>query len=74
MRAGRHVTAALGLAFLAVAAPGAAQAPDFAGASVQPYDPPKPAPALTLPGLDGKTRSLGELRGKVVLVVFWATW
>ena len=74
MSAGRHVIAALGLAFLAVAVPGAAQAPDFAGVGIQPYDPPKPAPALTLPGLDGKTRGLAELRGKVVLVVFWATW
>ena len=34
----------------------------------------RPAPDFQLPSLDGPTRSLGELRGKVVLVNFWATW
>ena len=29
---------------------------------------------LTLTGLDGKTYSLADLRGRVVLVNFWATW
>ena len=28
----------------------------------------------TLTGLDGKTYSLAALRGKVVLLNFWATW
>jgi thiol-disulfide isomerase/thioredoxin len=33
------------------------------------------APPLTLPRVDGKgERSLADLRGKVVLVDFWATW
>lgn len=32
------------------------------------------APAFELPGLDGKKRSLASLRGKVVLLHFWATW
>ena len=27
-----------------------------------------------LPDLDGKTRSLGEFKGKVVFLNFWATW
>ena len=35
---------------------------------------PKPAPALKLPDLDGKTHNLAKLRGKVVLINFWATW
>jgi len=34
----------------------------------------KPAADFTLPDLNGKVAKLGELRGKVVLVDFWATW
>jgi cytochrome oxidase Cu insertion factor (SCO1/SenC/PrrC family) len=33
-----------------------------------------PAPALRLPGLRGGTISLRSLRGKVVVLNFWATW
>lgn len=36
--------------------------------------PAKPAPALALPALDGGTLKLDGLRGKVVLVNFWAVW
>lgn len=32
------------------------------------------APELTLPTLAGGTANLSELRGKLVLVNFWATW
>jgi peroxiredoxin len=31
-------------------------------------------PRLELPGLDGQTRSLSDLRGQVVVLNFWATW
>lgn len=34
----------------------------------------KPAPDLTLKDLDGKSLSLAQYKGKVVLVNFWATW
>ena len=62
----------MALALLTVGSAGAA--PDFASLQVQPYQPPKPAPAFALPGLDGKVTRLADLRGKVVLVFFWATW
>ena len=62
----------LALALLPGAAAGAA--PDFQSLQVQPYQPPKPAPAFSLPAVDGRTVRLEELRGKLVLVFFWATW
>lgn len=34
----------------------------------------KPAPALMRTALDGKPVDLAKLRGKVVLLNFWATW
>jgi hypothetical protein len=52
----------------------AAGAPDFAAMRVERIDPPKPAPAFELPDLAGKTQRLSDLRGKVVMLVFWATW
>jgi thiol-disulfide isomerase/thioredoxin len=33
-----------------------------------------PAPEISLPDLDGKLRNLTDLRGKVVLIDFWASW
>lgn len=33
-----------------------------------------PAPDFTLQSLDGKSMSLSDLRGKAVLLNFWATW
>ena len=35
---------------------------------------PMDVPAFTVTDLDGKTISFTDLRGKVVLVNFWATW
>jgi cytochrome oxidase Cu insertion factor (SCO1/SenC/PrrC family) len=62
----------LALALLTVGSVGAA--PDFASLQVQPYQPPKAAPAFALPGLDGKITRLADFRGKILLVFFWATW
>jgi cytochrome oxidase Cu insertion factor (SCO1/SenC/PrrC family) len=49
-------------------------APDFASMQVIPYEPPKPAPGFSLPDLDGKVVRLSDLRGKVAMLFFWATW
>ena len=63
---------ALLIASLALTA--SAASPDFSVLDLQPYESPKPAPAFGLPDLAGHTRSLADLRGKVVLLFFWATW
>ncbi len=39
-----------------------------------PMTEPKPAPALRLADLDGKMHDLADLKGKLVVVNFWATW
>jgi len=62
------------LLVLAAATHGAAGAPDWASIGAAPYEPPKPAPAFTLPDLTGKPVTLADQRGKVTLVFFWATW
>lgn len=35
---------------------------------------PRPAPAVVVETLEGTDRSLGDFRGKTVLLDFWATW
>jgi len=36
--------------------------------------PPRPAPDFTLKRLDGDAVTLSDLRGKTVVIDFWATW
>ncbi|OGB91164.1 MAG: hypothetical protein A2Z31_07735 [candidate division NC10 bacterium RBG_16_65_8] len=67
-----RVIVVVAVAFLAL--PALAASPDFVSMQVQPYDPPKAAPAVALPDLTGKTVRLDDLTGKVVMLVFWATW
>lgn len=62
----------LGLA--AAAPPATAAEPDWASFKAVPYEPRKPAPEFSLPDLDGRPVALADLRGKVTLVFFWATW
>lgn len=46
----------------------------FFGCSAEVADIGRPAPALRLPDTAGSSVSLQNLKGKVVLVNFWATW
>jgi cytochrome oxidase Cu insertion factor (SCO1/SenC/PrrC family) len=69
-----RVCTAVGLILALLLPLAATAAPDFAAMNVQPYDPPKPAPAFTLPDLNGKPVRLADLSGKVVLLFYWATW
>jgi cytochrome c biogenesis protein CcmG/thiol:disulfide interchange protein DsbE len=62
------------LALAAAANPAAVAGPDWAGFGGNAYDPPKPAPEFSLPDLDGRPIGLADLRGKVTLLFFWATW
>jgi len=67
-----------GAALLGRDGPGPGAAPGTPSTSattaVQTYPPGTPAKALRLPGLDGPEVDLAALRGRPVVVNFWATW
>jgi peroxiredoxin len=50
------------------------QCPSCSSFGVQGFSLRKEAPPFSLKGLDGKTVSLSDFKGKPVLLVFWATW
>jgi thiol-disulfide isomerase/thioredoxin len=50
---------------------GAAEAKD---ATLRPWTASQPTPALQVATLDGQPWDLASLRGKIVVVNFWATW
>jgi cytochrome oxidase Cu insertion factor (SCO1/SenC/PrrC family) len=71
----RLAPALLGAAvLLTVARAAPAAGPDLAALGLQAYESPRPAPAFSLPDVVGRTWNLAQLRGKVVLLFFWATW
>ena len=64
-------------ASIAQVAPQADKAPDIAlwrAAGIARLTRPADAPPLILPDLSGRVVDLGQLRGQVVLIYFWATW
>jgi cytochrome oxidase Cu insertion factor (SCO1/SenC/PrrC family) len=56
------------------ASPSPPQCPSCDSFGIQRFQEKKEAPAFSLKGLDGKQVSLGDFKGKPVLIVFWATW
>ncbi len=60
--------------FLVAAGCGAAAKPQQGGKVIRLVRNPDAAPEFKLAGLDGKAISLADVRGKVVLLNFWATW
>ena len=48
--------------------------PDTIGRDWKRVEPPVEAPDFTLPALDGQPVALPTLRGRIVIMEFWATW
>jgi hypothetical protein len=42
--------------------------------TLTPLNPPVPMPAFKLPGLNGTSGSDADLRNKVTIIRFWASW
>lgn len=70
----RWCTAGLAWGLLGSLAALAAEPESAMGYEVQAWSPNKPVPALQATDLNGKVWRLADLRGKVVLLNFWASW
>jgi thiol-disulfide isomerase/thioredoxin len=70
----RSLGLVLGVLVAAVGMPASAVQAGEADKTFTWHDSPKPVPNLTFENGDGARRSLGDFRGKVVLLNIWATW
>ena len=61
------------LAACGMPGPLVAQEPELSHALAR-LEPPVTAPGFRLADMDGETHALGDYRGKVILLNFWATW
>lgn len=72
---GVKLLAGLAIALAAFASAGASASPEAMKAlAILEVREKTPVPDVTLPTLEGRPLALKELRGKVLLVNFWATW
>jgi len=71
---GMTITPILCLQVGRAASPSQRQCPSCESFGIQRFQEKKEAPAFSLKGLDRKQVSLGDFKGKPVLIVFWATW
>lgn len=68
-----HLLSRIALLFAIVTASVAADEPGFR-AVLQPEGKRKPAPEINLEDSSGKTATIAQYRGQVVVLDFWATW
>src|SRR5207248_2037400 len=73
-----HITTGspIALSTFSTRAPAGEQIQDLGGGAAPspPVAPGKPAPQISVTGIDGVKRRLSDFRGKIVLIDFWATW